>query len=314
MTEEMGLLRQYGPDAETTSDEALTRARMQLVVRIGSAEPRRHHRPSRRVLVLGTAGAVVVAVGAVTLPNVFRAGHSPKSPVVLADFATPVFPLDLRPRPAGLSAPVFTADDMTMLTAVYLSQSHRDDVDVMVSARRPVLGTGTPVTLDGKPATLSILTGGNVTSVSLTWERRTGQWVTVGGAGRYATEGALRDLARLLVDAELPVTLQIRLAPQGWQLMAFKPNVVTLADPGDRSRTLTVALIDAIDPNFAHDDFAEGPAQQVTVNGKPGQLIQAHGIWILQALLPDGSAFILQAPTDLTADQVLSIAAQVAKP
>jgi hypothetical protein len=314
MTDEIALLRQYGPDAGAATDEGLSRARRQLVARIGSADPRRHHHPGRRVLILGAAGAAVAAIGAVTLPNVFKADRTPQSPIVLADFATPVFPLDLRPRPADLSAPTFTTGDTTMLTAVYRSQSHGNDVYVGVSARRPDLGTGTPVTLDGKPATLSILAGGDVRSAGLTWERQPGQWVSLNGLGKYATEAALRNLARLLVDAELPVTLQIHLAPQGWRLQAFKPTVVTLADPADRRRTLSVALIDAIDPDFAHNSGAQAPAQQVTINGKPGQLIHSHGIWILQALLPDGSAFILQAPTDLTADQVLAIAAQVAKP
>ena len=51
--------------------------------------------------------------------------------------------------------------------------------------------------------------------------------------------------------------------------------------------------------------------QAVQVNGRPGQLFQAQGSWLLQAPLPDGSAFTLQAPTTLTSRQVIAIADQV---
>lgn len=52
---------------------------------------------------------------------------------------------------------------------------------------------------------------------------------------------------------------------------------------------------------------AFGPA----VNGRDGQLVRAEEMWFLQAPLPDGSVFNLQAPLVLTRDQVIAIGEQV---
>jgi hypothetical protein len=49
----------------------------------------------------------------------------------------------------------------------------------------------------------------------------------------------------------------------------------------------------------------------VRINGRDGQLVRAEEMWFLQARLPDGSVFNLQAPLVLTRDQVIAIGEQV---
>ena len=146
-------------------------------------------------------------------------------------------------------------------------------------------------------------------SVSLGWERSPGQWIKLTGVGAFADEQTVRSLADTLVDTNNRLTLDISVAPAGWELYAFKgagPNgdgaATSLRDPRNSDRTIHVNTMLGLVPNYGQA-VAGGPRDSipVSVNGRHGDLVLVPGDrWMLQALLPDGRAFQLQVPADFT--------------
>ena len=59
-----------------------------------------------------------------------------------------------------------------------------------------------------------------------------------------------------------------------------------------------------------------GPVEELAVLGQPAHVARTdhgggHEGWHLQARFPDGTVFVVQAPGDLTKEQVVQIAEQV---
>ncbi|GAA2571870.1 hypothetical protein GCM10010435_52940 [Winogradskya consettensis] len=304
---ELALLRDHGPDAPEVSGVALTRARVRVMNEIEGHGLRR----SRLVWGISVTAALAVAAGTGYTMVPERTAVVQPSAVKLVAFETPVFPLALRPRPAGLKAPGISGgfgDDSQgrttpAMTAVYLSSDATSDVYLAVDDRYTPQGTLTQIrTIDLDGGTAYLAGTGPKTAV-LSWQRRDGQWVTLSGHGRFGTEKAVLSLARTVADDPQPVPLQVRLAPAGWRLRAFKDNtILTLADPASAA-TLSVSLV----PHLA---YLSGP-QQVTVGGRRGEIVRTPDGWILQVELVDGRGFRLQAPAQLTLDQVIAVAEQV---
>ncbi|SDF66595.1 hypothetical protein SAMN05660485_03865 [Blastococcus fimeti] len=292
----------------------------------------RRARRARRVgPALVAAAAVVVGVtvvqgeDAVVVPG----------PIELVDYSVPAFPLSFDQLPAGLVGPSISADpsfDEVGLGAQHAGWSDPDDPDnslgLGVHDDEPDTSGEDEVgeaEVDGEDATVYRMdvTGGPE-AYSVVWERADDRWVRVSGSGRFGSEDAVVDLARRVVDRGMAVPLQVALAPRGWVVVAYKDDrILTLADPAGApateaaARTLTVHLPpSAIAPADLPTAVGSvvGPMEQVVVQGRPAHLLPTADGWYLQAEIPDGTAFVLQAPADFTPAQVVAVAEGVARP
>lgn len=105
--------------------------------------------------------------------------------------------------------------------------------------------------------------------------------------------------------------MQVRLAPAGWEVFAFKDDrILTLKDENSDA-TMNVHLAERPQPDLLGNIMAAQEVSTVQVNGREAHLVRADEIWFLQVPLPDGSVFNLQAPLFMTADQVVAIGEQV---
>jgi hypothetical protein len=222
-----------------------------------------------------------------------------------------------------VSEPGFTAEP-GWIAAVYGDadgprSKDKNDIYVTSHQRRPDIHDGRDTTYAGKPAVVERVDQAEPAfhSVSLTWERSPGQWVTLTGMGDFADEQAVRSLADTLVDTDERLSLDISVAPAGWELYAFKgagPDgagaVTSLRDPHVPDRTIHVSTMLGLVPNYG--EVVEGgplPTVPVSVNGRQGELVHlVDDRWMLQAPLPDGRAFQLQVPAGFTQQQVVELA------
>ena len=289
----------------------------------------RRARQARRVApALVAAAAVVVGVTVVGGNQPVPAG-----PVELVAFSTPAFPLSFDRLPDGLTGPALSLDPS--FERVGPGTAHAGWSD----PADPATGIGISVA-DDEPenmgdelgearigeekGTVYEQTAGAEPFVTVVWERADDQWVTVGGVGRYASEQAVVELARQVVDRPIAVPLQLTLAPRGWVLVAYKDDrVVTVADPAGppateaASRTINAYLPQPpSDPADLSQEVTGGrvPAVELTVHGRPAYLLPtSEGGWFLQATMADGTVFVLQTPGDLTREQVVAVAEGVGR-
>lgn len=153
----------------------------------------------------------------------------------------------------------------------------------------------------------------------LIWERQDGQWAWIRGEDTYATAAAVLAVANSLVDRPQPVDLQLGLAPADWSLSDYDSSGFTLANDQRTDQRLSVSLLETWRGYKAGnllDGMTQGaPVQSVTVQGQPAELVLANDgdgqSWYLGAQLPDGPFFLLQAPQELTQNQVLEIAERI---
>jgi hypothetical protein len=291
---------------------------------------RRARRARRVAPALVAAAAVVVGV------TVSGGADRPATlgPVELVGQQSQTFPLSFDAVPAGLTGPSLSLDPS--FEDVGPGRAHAGWHD----PGDPASGVGLQVDVaepstDGDDEIAEARIGeadgtvfrtdvtGADPVVSVVWERAEDQWVTVSGEGRFASESAVVQLARQVVDRAIAVPLQLTLAPRGWVLVAYKEDrVVTLADPtGDpaadaTARTLTVQLPQPpSDPaDLSREVGATGDLVEVTVHGRPGYVLPTADGWFLQASLPDGTVFVVQAPADLSLGQVVEVAEGVRRP
>lgn len=348
---DLTLLREAGPDAPPLSPAARAAARAALLAEIEGPAPRR--RPSRR-LVVRTGVAAVAVAAAWAAAVVIAAPDGPGTPatsVTLVDFRMPTFPLSLDPAPAGLR-PAFDGDGNGATIASYDDAAMENGFTVYVGEDEPE-GNGPE---DGAPGyeLLDVdevaLGDDEVEAVTyardwcvedtptgcvterrrfawLSWERRDDQWVSLLGHGDYADAERLQEVAGSLVDRPQPATLDVGLAPEGWSIRAFKMGrVLTLVNDAYEAQELTVHVPlpeDVIPADRVREsiDGPIGPQLDVTVNGRPAQLVRVdigyvvdghrYEGWYLQAQSEDGTTFVLQAPEAFTQEQVLEFAEQV---
>lgn len=145
---------------------------------------------------------------------------------VIVRFEQPMFPLRLAALPAGLSEPHYSLEGGRHLAvypdAVYLNTSNPggDDIYLAISSTPASAPVSRATTVDGGPAALRVMdqeiSGYRFRSLSLEWERRPGQWVTVTGLQGRADENVVRRVAASLIEAPQPIALQLRIAPAGW--------------------------------------------------------------------------------------------------
>lgn len=326
---EFTMLREHGPEPTPLSDHVLAKARADLLTEIhraGSA-PGRPVRLGRRAVVVGAVAAAAAVVAGViatsgpdTPPRAIEE-HPPPTAPALVRFDMPALPPELDPIPDGVGEPGFTAEP-GWIAAVYQGTDESNDIYVKTYRSRPDGADGRETTYAGKPAVIDRFDQEDPEyhSVSLTWERSPGQWISLTGIGDFADEQTVRSLADTLVDTDERLGLDISVAPAGWELYAFKdaaPDgsgaVTSLRDPRDPDRAIHVSTMRGQVPYG--DGTVEGGGDTplkvipVTVNGHPGELVLIPGTrWMLQAPLRDGLSFQLQTPPDFTQQQVVQLA------
>ncbi|MDP5185026.1 hypothetical protein QOZ88_20520 [Blastococcus sp. BMG 814] len=349
---DLTLLREAGPEAPPLSPAARSAARAALLAEIEGPAPRR--RP-RRGLVVRTGVAAVAVAAAWTAAVVIAAPDGPGTPatsVTLVDFEMPTFPLSLEPAPPGLR-PAFDGDGDGATIASYDDAAMENGFTVYVGEDAPEStgqgDDGAPgyQELDVDAASLGddeveVVTyernwcvedtaTGCVTErrrfAWLSWERRDDQWVSLLGHGDYADAEQLQEVAGSLVDRPQPATLDVGLAPEGWSIRAYKMGrVLTLVNDAYEAQELTVHIPlpeDVIPADEIRESVSGpmGPQLDVTVNGRPAQLVRVdigyvvdghrYEGWYLQSQFEDGTTFVLQAPEAFTQEQVLQMAEQV---
>ncbi|RZU33846.1 hypothetical protein [Blastococcus saxobsidens] len=349
---DLTLLREAGPEAPPLSLAARSAARAALLDEIDGPGLRR--RPRRRVVVR-VGLATVTAAAAWTAAVVVAAPHPvgpPPGSVRLVDFHVPTFPLSLDPAPEGLR-PAFDGNGDGASIAAYDDASGQDGFTIYVGDDAP---EGTGHGDDGAPGYQELDVDGvslgddEVEVVTyerdwcvedtdqgcvterrrfawLSWERHDDQWVSLLGHGEYADAEQLQEVAGSLVDRPQPATLDVGLAPEGWSIRAYKMGrVLTLANDAHEAQDLTVHIPlpeDVIPAGQVRESISGpiGPQLDVTVNGRPAQLVRVdigyvvdghrYEGWYLQAQFEDGTTFVLQAPEAFTKEQVLQMAEQV---
>jgi len=341
------LLREAGPEAPALSYDARSAARAALLDEIDASRTAkgrlRNRLPSRKAGLRIGAGLTVAAVAwgaAVVIAAPDPVGPPPGS-VVLVGFESPTFPLSLDPVPAGWHVN-FSADPGGILHAGYGDAASDDGLYVRVSPEEPeqydVTGT-TDVSVDGRDAELirgeDVTCGGSGTEcveqripyVHLVWEWRDDQWVQLTGFGAYDHADRLVEAAEHLVDRPQRVPLQISVAPAGWSVQGYKDDrILTLANDEYEQQSLSVHIPlpdEVIPPDQVRASIMGpvGPQLDVTVNGRPAQLVRMESDymidehrylnWYLQAQFADGTTFVVQAPEAFTQEQVLELAESV---
>jgi hypothetical protein len=296
----------------------------------------RRGRRIRRARRARQAAPALAAVAAVVVGVVVTGGDGrsvPAGPVELVAFSAPAFPLSFDRLPDGLTGPSLSLDPSFKRVgpgAAHAGWSDPDDpasgVGISVADDEPEnMGEELAEARIGEEeGTVYEQRDGAAPFVTVVWERADDQWVTVGGEGRFASEQAVVDLARQVVDRGIPVPLRVTLAPRGWVLVGYKEDrIVTVADPAGppateaASRTLTVYLPQPpSDPADLSQEVTGGQAVAVelAVHGRPAYLLPtSEGDWFLQASMADGTVFVLQTPGDLTREQVVQVAEGVAR-
>jgi hypothetical protein len=163
----------------------------------------------------------------------------------------------------------------------------------------------------------------------LFWQRPDGQWVYLFGEGRYSEVPALVSVADSIVDRPQPVSLQVRLAPEGWVVSSYEAGGLTLvdaADPTSVSDRLSISVLERWRGYAKPDDVLKGmtdgePVAHVTVNGLPAALVSVpdhladksenRHTWNLGAQFAGGPLFLFQAPDTLSREDVIAMAEQV---
>jgi len=341
---ELTALREATPQPAPLSPAVRLAARAALMDEIaGHGTPHRARRPARRRTWL-RAGVGMVAVAAACATAVVVAepdpAGAPASSVDLVAFAPATFPFTLDPPPAGLQ-PSYSADPgrepgTTQFNAGWSAPESEDSLSITVRPNEPDLEDPTDeqdVTVqghDGQLATENLTYGTEDGGTEirprevLVIEWSDDQWVTLSGQGRFDDRDQLLDTADTLSPTPVDVGLSVGLAPAGWSIYAYKNGtILTLANDDAPQQTLSVSLPGApipADQLLSQLMSPTGPVIDVDVQGSPAQLVPVdtgytgpggNAGWYLQAQLPDGQTFVVQAPGAFTQQQVLDLADQV---
>jgi hypothetical protein len=336
------------PAAETP---ASVLAAQQLVTdarqRRSGATASRRRRPARRtvlrlsaaVLAVAAAWTAAVVVAPAERPSgeIAAPSESPVSPdvgITLVAAEQLAFPLSLEPAPEGLTPTfsrvggeppyeghplVYTADYFNVTTGDrLLINLFPEDPRTWDSGWSEGDAAGT-ATVHGAAAELRHGNG----FTSLTWKRPDGQWVRILGEDRYEETTALVAAADSLVDRPQTTNLQFTLAPAGWSVSGYEESrSLDLTNDANPEQLLRLSVYHpgpgtTIDSLIDGTTFLAGPAEPVTIQGRPGRLARANGdaghpdYWYTVGQLPEGQIFLLLAPLALTQEQVVQIADQV---
>jgi hypothetical protein len=346
---DIALLREAAPEAPPLTTDVRTAARAALMAEIDGARPRARRLPSRKVGWRVGVGVVAVAASwaaAVVIAAPDQLG-APSDSVRLVEFSVPTFPLSLDPAPEGLR-PAFDGDGDGASIASYHDDDYREGFSISVGDQEPDLGAeaegvslGAVHEFEIDDRSAAVVHGSSNWCwgpdgseacaprgfTQLAWERHDGQWVFLEGHGSYDDTTRLVEVAGSLVDRPQPATLDVGLAPDGWSIRAYKMGrVLTLVNDAYEAQELSVHVPlpdEAIPADRVRESIMGpiGPQLDVTVNGRPAQLVRVdvgyevdghrYEGWYLQAQFEDGTTFVVQAPEAFTQEQVLELAESV---
>lgn len=319
---DMTLLKAHGPAAAELPTDVRDRARAALLREIDRTVDLDDVLPAatvRRPRRLGRLALVAASISAVALIVPSLAGLDGSAAIAIVPTDPLGFPFTPTKVPAGLGDPVFERDGqfsaarygsalngLTVLTDVededfWTIPADAPTVDVAGHQGRVLTGTA----YNGTPR--------SAPTVAVVWETDDHDWTAVRGSGTYADAGRVEAFAESLREKDQPVDLSLSLAPEGWSVAAYKEDRILTLSPNDEpgANDLTVSLVDA-----PAEDLAAYGAQEVstmTINGQPAQLGRQGGTgeedgWLLTGHTTSGQAFSLQAPDDLTREQVIEVA------
>jgi hypothetical protein len=344
------LLREAGPEGPDLTFDARNAARAALLAEVDGERPRSRRMPSRKVR-WRVGGGVVAVAASWAAAVVIAAPDGPGTPadsVRLVEFHVPTFPLSLDPEPAGLR-PAFDGDGEGASIVSYHDEEYREGFAIYISEDEPeqpddVVGGPSrgdihDVEVNGSEAEVvhgseNWCWGPDGSEIcaprgftELVWERGDDQWVRIEGHGSYDDTSAVIAVAESLVDRPQPATLDMGVAPDGWEVQFYKMGrVLTLVNSQYEQQSLTVhiPLPDEVVPAGQVRESIMGPIGpqlDVTVNGRPAQLVRVdigyvvdghrYEGWYLQAQFEDGTTFVVQAPEAFTQEQVLELAESV---
>jgi len=246
----------------------------------------------RRRTALGSAAALVLA-GAIVVASIGTTQPNGKR-LQLAAADLPTVPVSLSQAPTGLH--LSTDLDGGRLRLLYVG----------------TLGAEVVLTTSGSaPDPSAVIPSASV----LSWRYSEELWVTLTGFDHYNYPTTLRRLKPNVISRPVSLAMQLTAAPEGWQVTAYKDTlphggVATFSDPsapdaGTLNIDLETSVYEPVDPESLNDP---GPAQNVIVQGHSASLIKGHRTWYLRAPLDSDTTVTLQAPTQLTQEQVLQIA------
>jgi hypothetical protein len=192
-------------------------------------------------------------------------------------------------------------------------------IDVLAMSSRPS-NNGVPqrdTTYAGKPAVIETMDQEDpkVRQVSLIWERSTAHWIKLMGIGDFADEQAVRSLADTLVDTDKKLSLDISVAPAGWELQDFKaagPDgdgaVTSMQDPTNPDRVTHVSTMLTLAPDYGNA-VGGGPRDvtSVSVNGRHGSRPDPRRKADVAGSAARRSGFQLQVPANVTQQQVVEL-------
>lgn len=317
---DLELIDKHGPAAEPLTDRALADARAQLHARWASGSrrtdgPGTPRRPRRIALI---AVAATAAVGLTVAPALLRSHHS----VALASVDPLTFPVTPTWLPDGLPLQRFTFNPQSAMYGADPSCAAgtpctANRVTISVSGdwqRWEVPSTATDVDVDGHPGKLFPAPWNpSHPEQHLAWADGDGEVLAVTGEGRFADPAVLERIADSVVDRRQQVDLFLTVAPAGWPVYGYlSDDHVSYGDEGQLTVTLLKQpeQVDLI-------GYGARDAHDVSVDGRHGVLGRQADesgdtvAWVLTSTAPDGQAFSLQAPGDLTEGQVLQVAAGV---
>lgn len=286
----------------------------------------RRARRASRVAYAGVAALTAVSVGVVATTSSQGGGE----PIRIVAYSLPALPVSLDPVPDGLA---LSFDyEMDRVIAFYVgaaNDAEYGDPDLSLraldeAAEDAEATSEAEVSVQAKPGLLYLrdLPGGADDLATVTWENKPGTWVVLTGRGEFSTKAAILAQAENVTNDALPLNMRLDFAPSGWDLIGYKVNrpggaVLAMSD-GDVSdtdaRRLTVVLYTAPYLRIVAEQMEDpGPVTPVDIEGRTGELMEGARGWFLQVPLDGNSYITLQAPKDLSRDQVVQMASGVGR-
>lgn len=300
---DLELIDRFGPAPTDVSDDALAaaRARLDEAVRRGRSTAPRHRRLVAITAVAATAAGVALA------PSLLGSKHA----LALAAVDPLTFPVTAEWVPADLGPAVFSRDSSHLQWARYGAPGPENITLIATDTWdewEDVDDIGT-VDVNGHDAHILRVDRGETHDLTVAWEDGT-EIVGVTGRGTYADLTTVERMADSVVEKPQPVDLFLTVAPQGWPVMAYQSDHhISYGEHGELTVILTSTQAGDLDD--WGDDWRD-----ITVDGRPGHLgtqpaDDGGTTWSLVTTAPDGREFFLRAPSSLTEQQVIEIAAGV---
>ncbi|GAB2968208.1 hypothetical protein GCM10027076_00470 [Nocardioides montaniterrae] len=270
-------------------------------------------RMPRRLPLLAAAGvAAAAAVGFAVVPGLSGSDRA----IALAPTAPLSFPVTATWLPPSVSPTrFFSYGDLGLQIESF--RAGEDGIAIGVGTSYdtvPPLDHSVPVDINGIEGRAFDATGDDRSrpEYGIAWQLPDGRIVQVSGGGRFDDPALLERVADSVVERAQPVDLTLSLAPSGWRVTDYQSDDhVTYADPADdHDQDLSVSIRSSVGADL-DDYYRLEDLHDITVDGRHGVMARLSDGWLIETSAADGQAFALMAPTSLTEDQAIQVAAGV---